>query len=53
MTDHLSDGADLERETTDVNRSARRIIAVGTIIDRVLFQTVELRVRRRWGLVPG
>nr|WP_239015313.1 ABC transporter permease [Archangium violaceum] len=29
------------------------IIAVGTFIDRVLFQTVELRVRRRWGLAPG
>lgn len=29
------------------------IIAVGTLIDRVLFQTVELRVRRRWGLAPG
>jgi len=29
------------------------IIAVGTLIDRVLFQTVELRVRRRWGLTPG
>src|SRR4029079_18807462 len=26
------------------------IILVGTFIDRVLFQTVELRVRRRWGL---
>jgi len=26
------------------------IIAVGTFIDRVLFQTVELRIRRRWGL---
>jgi NitT/TauT family transport system permease protein len=29
------------------------IIAVGTLIDRVLFQTVELRVRRRWGLASG
>lgn len=26
------------------------IIVVGTTIDRLLFQTVELRVRRRWGL---
>ncbi|HZI03163.1 MAG TPA: ABC transporter permease, partial [Archangium sp.] len=26
------------------------IILVGTFIDRVLFQTVEVRVRRRWGL---
>lgn len=29
------------------------IIAVGVVIDRVLFQTVEARVRRRWGLVEG
>jgi NitT/TauT family transport system permease protein len=29
------------------------IILVGTFIDRVLFQTVELRVRRRWGLATG
>ncbi|WP_420840446.1 ABC transporter permease [Archangium primigenium] len=29
------------------------IIAVGTFIDRVLFQTVELRIRRRWGLATG
>ena len=26
------------------------IIAIGVIVDRVLFQRVELRVRRRWGL---
>jgi NitT/TauT family transport system permease protein len=26
------------------------IVAVGTAVDRVLFRTVELRVRRRWGL---
>ena len=29
------------------------IIAVGTLVDRVLFQTVELRIRRRWGLTAG
>lgn len=29
------------------------IIAVGTLIDRLLFQTVELHVRRRWGLAAG
>ncbi|ATB30431.1 sulfate ABC transporter permease [Melittangium boletus DSM 14713] len=29
------------------------IIAVGTFIDRVLFQTVELRIRRRWGLAAS
>lgn len=29
------------------------IIAVGTLIDRVLFQTVEMRVRRRWGLATS
>lgn len=29
------------------------IIAVGTLIDRVLFQSVEVRVRRRWGLAAG
>jgi len=27
------------------------IILIGTAVDRFLFQTVELRVRRRWGLV--
>ncbi|WP_309897642.1 ABC transporter permease [Archangium sp.] len=29
------------------------IILVGTFIDRVLFQTVEVRVRRRWGLAAA
>jgi NitT/TauT family transport system permease protein len=29
------------------------IIAVGTLVDRVLFQTVELRIRRRWGLASS
>ncbi len=29
------------------------IILVGITIDRLVFQTVELRVRRRWGLVAG
>ena len=29
------------------------IIAVGVTVDRLLFQTVELRVRRRWGLEPA
>jgi NitT/TauT family transport system permease protein len=29
------------------------IILVGTFIDRVLFQTVEVRVRRRWGLATA
>jgi NitT/TauT family transport system permease protein len=29
------------------------IIAIGMLVDRVLFQTVELRVRRRWGLLPS
>ncbi|WP_233261365.1 ABC transporter permease [Vitiosangium sp. GDMCC 1.1324] len=29
------------------------IIIVGTLIDRVLFQTVEVRVRRRWGLATS
>src|SRR5216683_3137822 len=28
------------------------IILIGTSVDRLLFQTVELRIRRRWGLVP-
>lgn len=28
------------------------IIAIGILVDRVFFQTVELRVRRRWGLLP-
>jgi NitT/TauT family transport system permease protein len=26
------------------------IIAIGITVDRVLFQTVEVRLRRRWGL---
>lgn len=29
------------------------IIAIGIFVDRVFFQTVELRVRRRWGLLPS
>jgi NitT/TauT family transport system permease protein len=29
------------------------IIAVGTLIDHLIFQTVETRIRRRWGLVSG
>ncbi len=29
------------------------IIAIGVLIDRVLFQTVERRVRRRWGLAAS
>lgn len=28
------------------------IIAVGVVVDRLVFQRVELRVRRRWGLAP-
>lgn len=28
------------------------IIIIGITVDRVLFQTVEVRLRRRWGLVP-
>jgi NitT/TauT family transport system permease protein len=28
------------------------IIAIGVLVDRVFFQTVEVRVRRRWGLLP-
>ncbi|XXF78221.1 ABC transporter permease [Myxococcaceae bacterium GXIMD 01537] len=29
------------------------IIAIGMLVDRVLFQTVEVRVRRRWGLTAA
>jgi NitT/TauT family transport system permease protein len=29
------------------------IIAIGIVVDRVFFQTVELRVRKRWGLLPS
>ena len=29
------------------------IVAIGVLVDRVIFQTVEDRVRRRWGLVPA
>jgi len=29
------------------------IIAIGTATDRFLFQSIELRVRRRWGLLPA
>ena len=27
------------------------IVTIGVVIDRVLFRVLELRVRRRWGLV--
>jgi len=27
------------------------IVAVGVVVDRVLFRVLEQRVRRRWGLV--
>jgi NitT/TauT family transport system permease protein len=37
-------------ETAQVMAVMVCIIAVGTLVDRVLFQTVEVRVRRRWGL---
>ncbi|WNG23294.1 ABC transporter permease [Cystobacter fuscus] len=40
-------------ETAQVMAVMVCIILVGTLIDRVLFQTVETRVRRRWGLVSG
>ncbi len=29
------------------------IIIIGILVDRVFFQTVERRVRRRWGLLPS
>jgi NitT/TauT family transport system permease protein len=29
------------------------IIALGILVDRVIFQTVERRVRQRWGLLPS
>jgi NitT/TauT family transport system permease protein len=29
------------------------IILIGITVDRVLFQTVEVRLRRRWGLLPS
>ncbi|WP_224240507.1 ABC transporter permease [Hyalangium gracile] len=29
------------------------IIVIGVLVDRVFFQTVETRVRRRWGLLPS
>ncbi|HZA50035.1 MAG TPA: ABC transporter permease, partial [Myxococcaceae bacterium] len=29
------------------------IVALGVTIDRLLFRTVELRVRRRWGSALG
>jgi NitT/TauT family transport system permease protein len=29
------------------------IIAIGILVDRLFFQTVETRVRRRWGLLPA
>jgi NitT/TauT family transport system permease protein len=29
------------------------IVAIGVAVDRVLFRTLELRVRRRWGLAEG
>lgn len=29
------------------------IVTIGVLFDRVLFQTIEFRVRRRWGLLPA
>lgn len=29
------------------------IVVVGVVVDRLVFQTLELRVRRRWGLLPA
>jgi NitT/TauT family transport system permease protein len=44
------------RELLDVAQVVAVMIAIiilGTVLDRVLFQSVELRVRRRWGLVAA
>jgi NitT/TauT family transport system permease protein len=40
-------------DTAQVVAVMLTIIAVGVIVDRVVFQTVELRVRRRWGLLTA
>ena len=44
------------RELLDVAQVVAVMIAIivlGTAMDRLLFQTVEMRVRRRWGLLPA
>jgi NitT/TauT family transport system permease protein len=44
------------RELLDVAQVVAVMIAIivlGTLMDRLLFQTVEMRVRRRWGLLPA
>ncbi len=42
------------RELLDVSQVIAvmaAIVLVGVLVDRLLFQTVELRIRRRWGLL--
>jgi len=46
----LSTGMDL-MEVSQVMAVMLAIVIVGTGVDRLLFQSVELRIRRRWGLV--
>jgi NitT/TauT family transport system permease protein len=46
----LNTGREL-MEVSQVMAVMLAIILVGTGIDRLLFQSVELRIRRRWGLV--
>jgi NitT/TauT family transport system permease protein len=29
------------------------IVAIGVAVDRILFQPLEVRVRRRWGLLEA
>jgi NitT/TauT family transport system permease protein len=44
------------RELLDVAQVVAVMIAIivlGTVMDRLLFQSIELRVRRRWGLVAA
>jgi NitT/TauT family transport system permease protein len=44
------------RELLDVAQVVAVMIAIitlGMLMDRLLFQTVEMRVRRRWGLLPA
>jgi NitT/TauT family transport system permease protein len=40
-------------EVSQVMAVMLAIILIGTAVDRLLFQTVELRIRRRWGLVTS
>ena len=46
----LTTGRDL-LDVSQVIAVMLAIVAIGMIVDRVIFRTVELKIRKRWGLV--